>query len=556
MDADITRSKSLTLIDILGNSKESDRTITFIDKADISFTYREVYSRAAILSAALAGRGVRKGDRLILLLEKDDHFIVALWASILAGIIAVPLPAARHSMGGIEAKRFENVYALLKTPVLCDHHIDDTHIAADKILRIETLITEAQIPAAPVSVTPDDIAIIQFSSGSTGVPKGVMLSHRNLIANCRQLISYNAITAEDISLSWMPYFHDMGLILFHFVFLAAGASQYKMSTAALIKSPLGWLRQISQRRATFVSATNFALELVVKQMHRLKTGDVDLSCVRCCYVAAEPISPKLLTGFLTMLKPHGLASSSVLPGYGLAEASVGAIVSPMNSEPVIVPVRRDGSRMVTETAADDDDRASVRYVDIGRPLPGLSVKIIDESGNEIGDGMIGEICIRGDNVMCGYFGIPAAETFLADGFFPTGDMGFRINGRYCITGRKKDIIFMYGKNYFASDVEDFIKSRGDGRFAYAHIVGVSDTREQREKVLLFFSTVPDVAEDAMKTLLADTQRECNMYMGFPITRFIAVARREIPKTTSGKVMRFELAKLYNDGHFDSNIVEL
>lgn len=545
-----------TLIDLIEDASSHERSITFIDRSELALTYQELYRKALHIKHALLASHAGQNE-IILLCEKDQHFVAGLWGIILSGKVPVPLAAANHfAMGGSEAVRFANVYAMLKAPILTDGNASSlAELAGAPVsaVSIEAAMTAPYDTDVPVAVSEDDVALIQFSSGSTGKPKGVMLTHKNLLTNARQVILHCGFTNADVSLNWMPLYHDLGLILFHITSLMAGMDQVKMSVSAFIKNPIGWLKKAAAVNASVLYATNFALELVLKRLDIDLKEAIDLSHVKCCFVGAEPISPTIFNDFIARTEKLGLSSGAVIPSYGLAEASVAAILSPVGQLPVMIRAER-GALIDSGVIAEAPD--GVRYMDCGVALAGIAVAVRDEEGHDLPENRIGELCIRGDNVMKGYYGMAREETFHADGYLPTGDLGFCVNGRYSIVGRKKEVLFVYGKNYYASDIEDMIKERSREHFSYLNVVGAQGRGDGKEKVLLFFYPSASHTVESIKPELMAVKEHVNKQMGFPIHHFIAVRRKEIAKTTSGKVMRYHLAEAFNEGAFDAHVVAL
>lgn len=306
------------------------------------------------------------------------------------------------------------------------------------------------------SAKAEDIAFIQFSSGSTGDPKGVMLTHRNLIYNTSGIINGSKITAEDSYLQWMPLTHDMGLICNHMAPLVAGLEQYIMPTSLFIRQPVLWIKKASEHRVSVISSPNFGYKYFLQFFKTEKASGWDLSRIRIIYNGAEPISTELCDAFLDTLAPYGLKRTAMCTVYGLAEASVGVAIPQVEDEFVTLYVDREQLRIGSKVVEVDKDFAGgLSFVVVGYPLDYCQFRICDEADQELGDGIVGHIHIHGHNVTQGYYNNPEATRNILtdDGWVRTGDLGFLRNGQLVITGRAKDIIFVNGQNVYPHDVE-------------------------------------------------------------------------------------------------------
>jgi acyl-CoA synthetase (AMP-forming)/AMP-acid ligase II len=295
----------------------------------------------------------------------------------------------------------------------------------------------------------ESIAFIQFSSGSTGNPKGVTLTHGNILTNMDAIITGVNAVEEDSTLSWMPLTHDMGLIGFHLTPLAAGINQCLMPTEMFIRCPALWLDKADEHRATMLSSPNFGLGYLLSNLKENEEKKWDLSNVRILFNGAEPVSGEVCNKFLDALEPYGLKRNVMFPVYGLAEACLAVTFPPVEEEAVAVTVDRR-SLITGSTVIEFDNRdntESMTLTDLGYPVKGCSVRICDEENLVLPDNVVGHVQIYGDNVTKGYYNDEEAtnEIVKGGGWLDTGDLGFFRNGRLIVAGRAKDVIFVNEK---------------------------------------------------------------------------------------------------------------
>jgi acyl-CoA synthetase (AMP-forming)/AMP-acid ligase II len=288
---------------------------------------------------------------------------------------------------------------------------------------------------------PEDIAFIQFSSGSTSEPKGVQLSHRNLLVNIRDITQAAAISAGDTTLSWMPLSHDMGLIGFHLVPLHNGIEKVLMDTDVFVRRPARWLRAACDYSATLLCSPNFGYRHYLKAVDPDKES-LDLSHVRLVFNGAEPVSPDACRTFTRALKARGLPEESMFPVYGLAEASL-AVTFPRPGDQLRTIVLASGQLAPGDRAVPVEVSTQAHeLVCLGHPLPACKIRICDDQGRQLPEFTIGHVQIRGDNVTRGYYRCPKCdEAALIDGWLDTGDLGLLTTDGLYITGRCKDILF-------------------------------------------------------------------------------------------------------------------
>ncbi|MBO9600630.1 MAG: AMP-binding protein, partial [Cohnella sp.] len=448
------------LPEVLERASNSDKGIVFIHKKSESrLSYAELRERSMALAAHMRSHGIRARDEVVLRLEDPQAFAIAFWACLIGGFIPVPLAA-----GGSEENqaKLRHVWGLLNRPWLVADSNAGTEAMDDEPTSERTLGWDRlqaafvsgethESAALPWQAGGDDIAFLQFSSGSTGEPKGVVLSHANLLSNMEAIVTCSGTTENDSSLSWMPLTHDMGLIGFHLAPMFAGMDQYLMQPSQFMLDPMLWLAKASEHRITSIASPNFGYKHFLSCFKPAEAEGWDLGCVRLIFNGAEPISAEWAERFVRELAPYGLDPAAMFPVYGLAEATLAVTFPPPDER--LIPVRLEAGTLgigQSPRIAGEADEGAVVFVDVGCPVAGCEVRIADDTDGQMPEGEIGHIVIRGASVTRGYYNNPEAseKAHTADGWLRTGDVGFVRGGRLVITGRHKDIIFVRGMNVY------------------------------------------------------------------------------------------------------------
>jgi acyl-CoA synthetase (AMP-forming)/AMP-acid ligase II/acyl carrier protein len=556
-----------TLTDLLTDARSKDREIRFIDgeNDESSVRFGDLWDRAATLLGSLQARGMQPGDELIIFSKSNESFVIAFWAAVLGGM--VPVPVAVGISDEHRLKLFRILSQLQRATLITESDLlsrlleFSTQRNLDEITAIlntkTTLISDIDASAAGeiFESTPDDIAFIQYSSGSTSDPKGVVLTHRNLCTNIRAIVESCAWTEDDQSLSWMPLTHDMGLIGYHLSVMAAGMNHAVMDTSLFVRRPLLWMSKANELRATQLCSPNFGYKHFLKLFQRKGLPGLDLSAVKLILNGAEPISWDLCEEFLTALAPHGLKRNAMFPVYGLAEATVGVTVPTPGSEYSRITMDRHSLRVGEpfRALAPGDDHA-VSFVCVGKAIRDVKIRITDDDEASLDPGKIGNIQLQGGSVTERVYGDDAAtaELFTDDGWLRTGDCGVFVDDQLVITGRQKDIIIVNGQNYYPHDIEDIV-ARLDGLDLNKVVVaGATPKGGQTEELIAFILYRKSI--ESFAPMIAAVRDLVGEQTGLEIDNVIPVAK--IPKTTSGKVQRSKLLQAYFDGEFDALISEL
>jgi fatty-acyl-CoA synthase len=545
-----------TLCDALDYAAEGDAGVNFFDARGAlysSTTYADLREQAIELAHRLAGLGIAPGGRVALVAETSPHFVRFFWACQYAGLVPVPLPATVN-IGG-HAAYVAQLRQLLNN---CDasaamapvEWMDFLKEATDD-LGLKLVGTPEDFdrldpsPAALPGVTSDSTAYIQYTSGSTRFPRGVVIDQKTVLANIQDMATNGLkLTDTDRFGSWLPFFHDMGLVAFIIMPMATQRSVDFLATHDFAMRPRKWLEMMSNNRTTITSAPPFAYELSVMRVRPHDAEMLDLSALRVACVGAEMISPEPLERFATALEPAGFKPTAFLPCYGMAECALAISFAPLDAPLGVDYV--DSEQMQSagiaqpvdpEEASRADDIHVTRYVDCGRLLPSFEASIRDEAGRQLPDRQAGSIHLRGPSVMSAYFNDAGAtrETLSEDGWLDTGDVGYLVDGHLFVTGRKKDMMIIHGRNIWPQDLEHVAKTQpGVHHNDVAAFSVPSETTHQETAVLVIQCRERNDIKRAslVRTITAMVRSE------FGIDCFVElVPTRTLPRTSSGKLAR-------------------
>jgi acyl-CoA synthetase (AMP-forming)/AMP-acid ligase II/acyl carrier protein len=560
--------EEMTLIDVLTETSKSapDQGIGYIqgDGSLIFHSYPRLLQEAGQVLGRLRRSGLKAGDKLILVLSCNEDFVPAFWGCILGGIIPAPLPAPiSFSTPSPTLERLHNVWQVLEQPyiLLSEAFVDQradkptaTHIPEQNFLTFSAL-QNSQSEKAFHEAKASDIALIQFSSGSTGRPKGVMLTHDNVLSNVRAIENGLAMHDQDIGLSWMPLYHDMGLIGFHLVPLHFQINHFLMNTSDFIRRPLQWLDSLEKHQATITAAPNFSQTMVLNRLGRKQQKKCDLACVRLILNGAEPISVPLMSRFISEMSGFGIKPQAMFPVYGLAEATLAVTFPEIGEVPGVETLRRQDLQINgLAVTADADDASVIRFANVGFPVQDCNVRIVDDGDSVLPENRLGHIQVSGENIFTDYYNDHAAtREMFCDAWLRTGDMGFMRAGSLVVTGRAKDILFINGQNFFAHDLEHIAQQVGDVQAGKAAVCGCFDEQEGRDILLLFLkSSRPEKSAKLFLQVKQHLQRTT----GVAVDVMIPLKSNQFPKTSSGKLQRYKLRQQYEQGLFDDVVTQM
>ena len=543
-----------------------------------TLTFGELYAAGNRCAAELARRGVPAGGRVALMLPTSRAFFVSYVGILLAGGVPVPIYppfradrieeyAARQSaiLNNAEVcllltfRRAEAVAKLLRPRVASLSGVVD----AEKLIADADKAPPPSPGALPLHVTGSrarkrsDLALLQYTSGSTGDPKGVMLTHANLLANMRAIGTAVEMGPDDVGISWLPLYHDMGLIGAWLTLLHFGTPLAVMSPLAFLTRPERWLQAFHKHRGTIAAAPNFAYELCVRKIADKDIAGIDLSSWRAALNGAEPVNPDTLERFAERFAKYGFRREAQLPVYGLAEAALAVTVPPLNRGPLVDRVERDRfTAQGRAVPAASGDEMAISFVSSGKSLPGHEVRIVDDRGEEVAERREGFLWFRGPSATAGYFrNAKATESLLPRGpasgeeefaWVNSGDRAYQADGEFYVTGRVKDIIIKGGRNLYPHEVEE-LAARAEGiRKGCIVAFGLTDEAAGTEKMIVVAETRERDAQKLASIASAVTDL-VSRGLGLPPDRVELIPPGSIPKTSSGKLRREETKQLYLAG---------
>ncbi len=561
----------LTLVELLDwhAAQHGERVhITLEGEAGHSedISYHTLRAEALALAAGLVEHGLgageraapdpNTGDRVAIMLPTGREFFAAFYGALYAGCVPVPLyPPARPSQIEEHLRRIAGIVANAGAALL----ITDArakplgHLLRAQCPSLRGVATVADLSrAAAVQLPPPpraaDTAFLQYTSGSTGNPKGVVLSHANLLANLNAMARASGVTARDVFVSWLPLYHDMGLIGACMGSLYVGFRLVLMSPLAFLARPGRWLWTIHRHRATVSAAPNFAYELCVNKLDERELAGLDLGSWRLAYNGAEPVSPDTLERFATRFARYGLRASAMTPVYGLAESSVGLAFPPLGRGPLIDRVdRAELSRNGIARPAAADDAHAQRIVSCGLPLPDHAIRIVDANGRELPERTLGRVQFQGPSATRGYFrNAEASQSLFDNGWLNTGDLGYLAAGELYLTGREKDVIIRGGHNLYPQELEEAVSRLPGVRPGGVVVFPATDAQSGTERLVVLAEIRDDTA--AIRTRI---QAEINDLavglIGMPADDIVLAPPRTVLKTSSGKVRRAACRERYERG---------
>jgi 1-acyl-sn-glycerol-3-phosphate acyltransferase len=519
-------------------------------------SYADLHRDALALAAGLHELDIAKGDKVAIMLPTGREFFAAFFGVLLVGAVPVPLyPPARPSQLEDHLKRIAGILrnAQARVLVTVERAKPLAHLLRAQAEALATVGTVADLSRADASFAPpaiaaSDVAFLQYTSGSTGDPKGVILTHANLLANLRAMWRASKVVSGDTFVSWLPLYHDMGLIGACLGALVLGFHLVLMSPLAFLARPARWLETIHRHRGTVSAAPNFAYELCLAKLTDAELDGLDLSCWRLAFNGAEPVSPDTLERFAARFARCGFRREALTPVYGLAESSVGLAFPPMGRGPLIDCVDRVGLvRDGVASPARPDDAQPLRIVTCGLPLPGHELRVVDAGGRELPEREQGRVQFRGPSSTQGYLNNPDANQHLFDGdWLNTGDLGYIAAGELYLTGREKDIIIRGGSNIHPQELETAVADIAGIRKGGVAVFAATDRRSGTERLVVLAETRIEEPVQRRQTIQAITALSATL-LGAPADDVVLAPPRSVLKTSSGKIRRAACRELYEQG---------
>ncbi len=506
--------------------------------------------------ARSAARGLRElniaaGDRVAIMLPTGESFVTAFFGALYAGAVPVPIyPPARAGQIEDHLRRQAAILANAGATMLIAPPALRTAAGLLRSL-VDSLIAVTSVDELPVSAEtalpridrPGDTALLQYTSGSTGAPKGVVMTHANLLANIRALGMAMGASAADVFVSWLPFYHNMGLIGAWLGSLYFAAPLVTLSPQSFLLRPERWLWAIHRHRGTLSAAPNFAFELCLRNIEDRAIEGLDLSSLRLVANGSEPVSATTLRRFLDRFGRYGFRPEAMAPAYGLAESGVALTLPPRGRPPVIDRISR---RALTETGIAEparNDAPAIELVSCGAPLPGHEIRVVDDTEHELGERREGRLQFRGPSATRGYFRDAAKTRELFSGdWLESGDLGYFARGNLFVTGRTKDIIIRAGRHIYPSEIEEAVGEIPGLHKDGVAVFGSHDPRSGTERVILLVeTTAPPDSHPGLRQHIAEATIGI---LGAPPEEIVLVAPRTLPKTASGKLRRAAARELY------------
>ena len=516
-------------------------------------TYGQLWEAARVVASRLRHAGLQQGDRVLLALPTSRWFFESFFGVLVGGGVPVPV-APPTSLKGTKFEAYREIINNVAqdsgaTVCAC---LERAATALQEGLRTAGLGTRLLCADAPAEVesdgcpvvrpSPSDTALLQYTSGSTSKPKGVVLGHGNIVANA-EAIAQVSVEPDTVCVSWLPLYHDMGLIGAFLTALYCRAPVVLMPPQAFVKDPAAWLRRISEFRGTYTVAPNFAFGYSARSVAPETLPGVQLDSLKTVLNGAEPVDVDAVESFYEKFQPLGLRRGVVRPVYGLAESSL-AVTFAEPGRLMFDEVDADLLESEGVAARASDSARSRRLVSVGRPIPTQEVRVVDGRDQPLPERRVGEVVVRGPSLMRGYHNRPeeTAET-LRGGWLHTGDLGYLAGGELYLTGRSKDLIIRYGRNYYPQDIE---KLAGGVEGVVSGGVAAFAVEDGGETLVVVFAETRARKEHERDQIERQIRSRCQDFFLFGPDVVRLVTPGSIPRTTSGKIRRRACKQLYLD----------
>ncbi|HKK32939.1 MAG TPA: AMP-binding protein [Desulfomicrobiaceae bacterium] len=521
-----------------------------------TLTYARLRSEAEKTACGLRSFGVQPEEPVPLMLGSEPDYFFTFFGILMAGGIPVPLyPPFKPSRIRDHLLRQKSILNNCGPTLLVamDEAVGAARLLKAQVNSLKRIVTPAELRresgSAPApSLSGRETALLQYTSGSTGIPKGVILTHANLLANIRAMGSRIRATDRDVFVSWLPLYHDMGLIGAWLGSLYYGARLVLMSPLAFITRPVRWLRAIHEHGGTLSAAPNFAYSLCVHKIQDRDLAGLDLHSWRGAFNGAEPVSPDTAERFCARFEKNGFRPTAMMPVYGLAECSVGLTFPPPGRTMLTDRISRIRlQRDNLARPAGPDESAPLVFVSSGRPLDGHEIRIADDSGRELPDRRQGRLQFRGPSATSGYYRNPdrTAELF-RDGWLDSGDLGYMAEGELFITGRSKDIIIRAGRNMYPEELEEAVGDLPGIRKGSVAVFSSCRTDRETEQIVVLAETA-ETSPRLLEKLRGSISRLASELLEIPPDVVILARPGTVPKTSSGKIRRSSCRELYRQG---------
>ncbi len=522
-------------------------------------TYQALHTEAAAVAAGLLARDVMPGDTVAIMLPTGREYFVTFAGVVLAGAVPVPIyPPARPSQLADHLRRHTGILTNARAAMMVTvpEAVGLGHLLRANVDSLRHVVVAESLAGAAGGALPRpraaDLALVQYTSGSTGQPKGVALTHDNLLANIRAMGEAVAVSGADTFVSWLPLYHDMGLIGAWLSSLYYGVPLVVMAPQLFLTRPSRWLRAIDANRGTISAGPNFAYELCLTKINEADLDGIDLSSWRLAFNGAEPVSPATIERFAERFAPYGFERNAMTPVYGLAESAVGLAFPPLGRGPLIDRIDRDTFvRSGRAETAESDERDALRFVACGQPLPRHEIRVVDATGTELGDRREGRIEFRGPSATTGYFHNPAAtRSLFHEDWLDTGDLGYIADADLYVTGRVKDIVIRAGRNLHPAELEEAVGNIAGVRKGCVAVFASPDPAGGAERLIVMAETrtKEDETTAALRSEIVSATVDL---LGVAPDDVVLAPPRTVLKTSSGKIRRSASREIYEKGRIDA-----
>ncbi|QSX05657.1 amino acid adenylation domain-containing protein [Sedimentibacter sp. zth1] len=574
------------LVEYFKKACSTDKGVYFIKDIENNYefiSYKELYLESIKSLNLLYTKGINSGDTLVFLTDDNKIFMKYFWAAFMGKVLVVPLKLGDKSedFERLEnvIKKFENVHILIdenmygkvknyfsdnnrndivldNEPLIVEQIINKEKLCYEKLQKGEmnSLFScdEEYGYVSKAKIDGSDVAIIQFSSGSTGTPKGVILTHKNLVCGVDAIICGSDGRQDDTYMSWLPLTHNMGLIGMHFTPIMSKTNQIFMPTNLFFKNPLSWFFIINKFRVSRIAGPNFVYRILIKLLRQHKITGVDLSCIKEIYNGSEPVSMELIRQLYDELKIYNLKKEALYPVYGMAEATLAVTFPHPSTEPQGVIINRKSLSIgdKVEILSSINEENAVEYAKLGYPLKYCELVILDENEKKLEDGYVGIVYLKGEVITRGYYG-DDNSVYNKDGWYCSGDVGFIIDGQLVISGRKKDIIFSCGQNFYPVDVEKVCCGNMNIESDKLVVCGFFNEVSNKDEMAIFI--VSDLDDKDFLIIEEKIKNITFIKLGVAADRVVKV--KEIPKSAGAKTARYKLIEKIKQQIYEEKVLE-
>lgn len=526
------------------------------ESGEEELSYAAIRRGAAACASRLAGHGLQAGQAVAIMLPTGRDYLFSFFGILMAGGIPVPLyPPARPAQIEEHLRRHVGILGNCRAAMLVT--IPEAKTVAlllrSQVESLQRVLMADDLAGGdagflPVPANPGDIAFLQYTSGSTGNPKGVVLTHANLVANIRAMGEAVQASSNDVFVSWLPLYHDMGLIGAWFAALYHGFPTVLMSPLAFLSRPSRWLWAIHRHRGTLSGGPNFCYELCLKRIEQAELEGLDLSCWRYAFNGAEPVSPNTLAAFEQRFARYGLSANALQPVYGLAEASVGlAFPAPGTHYRIDRIVRTAFQNQGDARPAAPADSTALELPGCGQVIGAHYLRVVDSAGVELADRQEGRLQFKGPSATSGYFRNPEQTRKLFDGaWLDTGDLAYLADGELYLSGRAKDVIIRGGRNLYPYELEQAVGALPGIRKGCVAVFGSIDPASGTERVVVLAET-RETGADALEALRRSINERALDLIGLPADDIVLAPPHTVLKTSSGKIRRAASRAYYESG---------